>query len=100
MLCSFSSCAGPIPDNCSNCGDPMLPALRITSRRAVTSILPRSVHTSKPEHRSLPSACFATDNRATCAEVQSVKFGRSWQVGRRNALAAFQRQPFFWLTSK
>jgi hypothetical protein len=39
-------------------------------------------------------------NRAACVPVHSVKLLRRMQAGRKKALAVFQRQPLFWLTSK
>jgi hypothetical protein len=89
-----------MPESCSICGEPMLPAHRITSRAARTVTMPRSVHTSTPVQREVPSGLCSISSRETCADVHRVKLRRPWQVGRRNALAVFQRQPFFWLTSK
>jgi hypothetical protein len=90
-----------MPDSCRICGEPMLPALSTSSppgaRRAGTISLP--VHTCAPAQRR-PASPRSTSRRATCAVVHSSKLGRPRQVGRRKALAAFQRQPAFWLTSK
>ena len=48
------------------------------------------------------SRAMANPSRSfdTCARVHSVKLRRCMHVGRRKALAVFQRQPRFWLTSK
>ena len=81
----------------------MAPAHSTTSRVAVSACLcpalpPRT--TSAPEQRSAPSGPRSNNRRLTCAPVHSVKLLRPMVVGRRKALAAFQRQPLFWLTSK
>ena len=82
-----------MPESCNICGDPMLPALRITSPAACTLTLPLGVCTSTPVQRNWPLACASMLSLTTWAEVQSVKLGRLMQVGRKKALAVFQRQP-------
>ncbi len=71
-----SRSAGPMPDSCRICGEPMLPAHRITSRAAWAVIISRPSHTCAPVHRRRPSDCTATMTRATWAPVHIVKFGR------------------------
>ena len=79
----------------------MLPALRTTSLAACAVSSSRPFHTSTPVQRGgwLPSA-GSNSRRVTWLFVHKVKLGRRTQVGRRKALAAFQRQPAFWFTSK
>jgi hypothetical protein len=42
---------------------------------------------------------FSSSTRSTSTPVSTVRLGR-WRIGLRNALAAFQRTPAFWLTWK
>ena len=89
-----------MPDSCSNCGELTAPALSSTSQRACAVTRPCGVCTSTPVQRRLPSAWRSMHRRVACDWVQSVKLGRLLQAGRKKALAVFQRQPAFWLTSK
>ena len=100
MPCWRSSAAGPMPESCNSCGELMAPALSTTSRVACAVTISWPFQTCTPVQRGRPSGCGASSSRVAWARVHSVKLARPVQVGRKNALAVFQRQPLFWLTSK
>ena len=94
MPCCFSSAAGPIPEHCMICGEPMAPAVSTVSIRAEANC------DSPPRENSTPTTRLPSiRRRLTSACVTTFRLGR-FITGRRNALVAFQRTPRFWLTSK
>ena len=89
MPCCLSSAAGPIPDNCSSCGELIAPPQRMTSTAAL------AVFTSPPWRYSIPTARLPSNStRVVKASVSTRRFGRSI-TGCRYATAAEQRCPFF-----
>ena len=95
MPCCCSSAAGPMPESWSSCGEPIAPAARIISPRAAAC--DASPSRRKLDARRAPAVEHGS--ASTCAPVITVRFGRC-SAGRRNALAALQRTPRCWLTSK
>jgi hypothetical protein len=78
----------------------MLPALKITSCVALTSTICCPVQTCAPVQRFSPLGCVSINSWLTWALFHNAKLGRESQVGRKKALAVFQRQPLRWFTSK
>ncbi len=100
---AFRRVPSPMPDSCRICGEPTAPADSSTSPRQRTctgaSVPTRS---STPRATSLsfePAGASSSSSRVTCAPVSSCRFAR-FSAGRRKPLAAFQRTPRRWLTSK
>ena len=94
MPCSRSSGAGPTPDSCRSCGEPIAPAASTTSPFATTSAVdPSSNRSTTPVARLTPSL-LSIVTRCTCALVTISRFVRCC-TGRRNALVALQRTPRF-----
>ena len=81
----FSNLPGPMPDNCKSCGDWIAPALRMTSRLAMISMVSPSTRTRTPSARLFRMMIFSTSTL-----VRTVRFGR-FMAGFRNALAALLR---------
>ena len=83
---AFKSSPRPMPDSISSLGEPMAPALTITSRAArMRSGRPRRPHAT-PTARPL-----STTTRVANARVLTVRFGRAI-AGRRYASTALQRR--------
>ena len=76
--CSFNKEAGPKPDSCKICGEPMLPAHNTTACLAVTCTYPPApVQTSTPLQRCWPSASCVIKSLETCALDHNSKLGRA-----------------------
>src|SRR3990167_321785 len=54
MPCRCKSAAGPMPESCKICGEPMLPALRMTSPVAEALTISPPTHTCTPLQLKLP----------------------------------------------
>jgi hypothetical protein len=78
-----------MPEHCRICGEPMAPAERITSARAVAwRVWP-------PWTNSTPVARLPSNNtRVVCARVSTFRFGRL-RAGLRKPLAVLQRRPLW-----
>ena len=93
--CPARSAPGPSPESCRSFGLFPAPALSTTPRRAAT----RAPSTISTPVQASPSARRSMTSRATSVPVRTARFPRP-RAGRRNALAAFQRIPARWFTSK
>ncbi len=80
--------AGPIPESSSSCGEPIAPALRITSRSAPTTRSRRPGRGCARPSRGRPTS----STPSTVAWVTTSRFGR-FMFGRRYASAALNRAP-------
>ena len=98
IACSASNGPGPIPDNCSNCGELIAPDARIVSHEASAK------YVSLLRINSIPTACCLPSISlkrifVACTLVSTVKFGLDITC-RKNPLDAFHRTPVRWLTWK
>jgi hypothetical protein len=83
--------AGPMPDSCRICGEPIAPAASRVSRRAVAvKRVPPPVNCTP--RQSLPLFRRFDQQRSTWQPVMMVRFGRC-AAGFRKALAVFRRMP-------
>ena len=96
MPSSRSRAAGPMPESCRICGEPMAPAARIDLARAHRAVAaPPSWRNTTPAARP-PSST----SRSTMRAGHRAAGWGGCRTGCRKALDAFQRTPRFWLTSK